>query len=106
MPGVRGPRWLPMHAKSSHEGDGQGPPPEVRAGFVLVRPKGSHHAGCSPWVTRRGRTWVLPLMRVVALAASMLCLTPTRGMGTGMSMMDAWGASSESDVYEDRRSHV
>lgn len=74
--------------------------PEVRAGLVLVKPQGCRNAGRS-----RGRTWLLPLMRLIVLAASMLCLTPTRGMGTGMSIMDAWGGGSESEGHEDRRPH-
>lgn len=43
---------------------------------------------------------MLPLMRFVALAASMLCLTPTRGMGTSLGMMDMWG-----EQLEDRPFH-
>lgn len=107
-----------MHCKpTSGSGSGHGGKslPEVRAGLVLVRPKINSNYGCLDdevdgagcrssarcWSRRaRLRTWVLPLMRVVALAASMLCLTPTRGMGTGLGMMDMWG-----EQLEDRRFH-
>lgn len=90
--------------------------PEVRAGLVLVRPKsnsylddvdadaaGDRSSACR-W-SRRGRlrTWLLPLMRVFALAASTLCLTPTRGMGTSLTMMDVWGGGGM-EASEDRRS--
>ncbi|CAM9187629.1 unnamed protein product [Ectocarpus sp. 12 AP-2014] len=72
--------------------------PEVRAGLVLVKSK---DVGRS---RRPHRTWVLPVLRVLALAASMLCLTPTGGMVTGMSKMDAWSADSEPEQqHEDRR---
>ncbi|CAM9414818.1 unnamed protein product, partial [Ectocarpus sp. 13 AM-2016] len=72
--------------------------PEVRAGLVLVKSK---DVGRS---RRPRRTWVLPVLRVLALAASMLCLTPTGGMVTGMSKMDAWSAGSEHEQqHEDRR---
>lgn len=72
--------------------------PEVRAGLVLVKSK---DVGRS---RRPRRTWVLPVLRVLALAASMLCLTPTGGMVTGMSKMDAWSAGSEPEQqHEDRR---
>ena len=95
-----------MRAKASRQGDGESSPPEVRAGLVLVKPKGNHNGARSRWVTTRGRTWVLPLMRVVALAVSMLCLSPTGGMGTGLSNnLDAWrGAGLESEVHQDYRS--
>lgn len=46
---------------------------------------------------------MLPVMRVVALAASMLCLTPTRGMGTGLSKLDGWSGGSESQPNKDHR---
>lgn len=80
-------------------------PPEVRAGLVLVKPKGNHNAVRSRWVTTRGRTWVLPLMRVVALTVSMLCLTPPGGMGTGLSNLDAWRGGPDSEPHQDHRSH-
>lgn len=74
--------------------------PEVRASKVLVKSK---DAGRS---RRARRTWVLPVLRVLALAASMLCLTPTGGMVTGMSKMDSRGGGSESEQqHEDRWSH-
>lgn len=74
--------------------------PEVRAGLVLVRSKDAGR-------TRRGRrTWVLPVLRMLALAASMLCLTPTGGMVTGLSKMDAWSGGSESEQQQQEdRSH-
>ncbi|CAM9111935.1 unnamed protein product, partial [Scytosiphon promiscuus] len=78
----------------------QQPLPEVRASKVLVKSK---DAGRS---RRARRTWVLPVLRVLALAASMLCLTPTGGMVTGMSKMDAWDGGPESGPqHEDRWSH-
>lgn len=49
---------------------------------------------------------MLPVLRMLVLAASMLCLTPTGGMVAGMSKMDAWGAGSASEQqqqqHEDR----
>lgn len=95
---------IPMRTKIGHK-DGGGKQqrrenlPEVRAGLVLVKSKDAGR-------TRRPRrTWVLPVLRVLALAASMLCLTPTGGMVTGMSKMDAWSAGSEPEQqHEDRRS--
>lgn len=92
-----------MREKLGHNGCNRGSEilPEVRAGLVLVKPKGwQHNASRS-----RVRTWVLPLMRLIALAACMLCFTPTRGMGTGISSMDAWIGGSEEASQEDRRSH-
>lgn len=99
--------WSPMRAKPGHDGEGREILPEVRAGLVLVKPKSSNDARRSrEGVNRRGGTWVLPLMRVVVLAALMLFLTPTRGMGVpGMSMMDAWKARPESDPYDEQRTH-
>lgn len=95
---------------------------EVRAGLVLVQPKinskygccldgdddqdagGGHDSRGTSFRSRRARlrTWVLPLMRVLVLAASMLCLTPTRGMGSSLAMMDMWGAAGEQKHGEDR----
>lgn len=93
----------PMHEKVGRYGGNIGGEvlPEVRAGLVLVKPKGWQHNTSRS----RVRTWVLPLMRLIALAACMLCLTPTRGMGTGISSMDAWIGGSEEASKEDRRSH-
>lgn len=80
--------------------------PEVRAGLVFVKPQGSCGNDAGGRWTRRGKTWLLPLMRVVALAASMLCITPTGGMGTGMAKIDAWGGGgSDSESHEDSRPH-
>lgn len=108
---VRRPREGPlssfyhMRTKVSHTEGGSSRQrrellPEVQAGLVLVKSK---DAGRS---RRARRTWVLPILRVLALAASMRCLTPTGGMVTGMSKMDAWsgGSESEQQQHEDRRS--
>lgn len=95
-----------MRTKSTRKdvgggGQQQQPLPEVRASKVLVKSK---DAGCRS--RRARRTWVLPVLRMLALAASMLCLTPTGGMVTGMSKMDAWGGGSENELQrEDRWSH-
>lgn len=90
-----------MRAKKSHREVGGGrqqqePLPEVHAGLVLVRSK---DAGRTRSAARR-RTWLLPVLRVLALAASMLCLTPTGGMVTGMSKVDAWSGGSESEQQQ------
>lgn len=95
-----------MRVKTSRDGDRRSYLTEVHAGLVLVEPKGHHNARRSRWITsRRGRTWLLPVMRVVALAVSMLCLSPTGGMGTGMSMKDAWSGGSNPDAHQYHQSH-
>lgn len=98
-----------MHVKSKGAGDAQGGLPEVRAGLVLVKPKNASRydeggGGTRRWACR-GKTWVLPLMRAIALAMFMLCLTPTRSMGVTLAMMDGWVGGPETDQHEYRRPH-
>lgn len=46
---------------------------------------------------------MLPILRVLTLAALMLCLTPTGGMVNGMPKMDAWSGGSESDQRQQQQ---
>lgn len=97
-----------MHVTREGQEGGPGGLPEVRAGLVLVKPKnGSSYDEASGGTRRwaRRRTWVLPVMRAMALALSMLCLAPSKSMGTSLGMMDRWMGGPESDQHEYRTSH-
>ncbi|CAM9811696.1 unnamed protein product, partial [Choristocarpus tenellus] len=69
---------------------------ELRAGLVMVSGTSSSRLPLGGVLVRRGRAWLLPLLRLMALAIAgyMICLSPTKGMGMGVEVREAWSAGT------------